>query len=97
LNGTLADRPINEPTEMPGSEFPCGATASRLPGAISYHPTGTLFFAGECLQGEKKKGLPFRMDRDFPPALFKALDGFERNTQELRHLALCFSQLPSNR
>jgi hypothetical protein len=80
LNVTVTDRPVNEPTEMPGLKFPRRAAASRIPGTISHHPTGFLPFPGEGLQGQKKKGLSFSMERDLSPALFKALDGFERNT-----------------
>jgi hypothetical protein len=61
---------------------------SRFLRAAPYDPTGSGLFALSTLQGNKKKHLPFRVYRNIPPSLLKALYGFGGGTQELGHLLL---------
>jgi hypothetical protein len=44
-------------------------------------------------ESQKQKRVTFCMRWNLSPALFKALDGFGRNTQQLGHLSLGFSQV----
>jgi len=47
-------------------------------------------------EGKNKQDLALNMDRDVAPALLETLDRFWRNAQNLCHLGLRLSQMPSN-
>ena len=89
---SLADRPIDEPTDVPGSEFPGRAGFSGLGYATSNLPAGSSIFIPSIFHGHQKKHLPLNVHRDFPPSLFEALNRPERYTEELGHLFLGFSK-----
>jgi hypothetical protein len=89
---SLADRPIDEPADVPGSEFPGRAGFSGLGYATSNLPAGSSIFIPSIFHGHQKKHLPLNVHRDFPPSLFEALNRPERYTEELGHLFLGFSK-----
>jgi hypothetical protein len=85
---SLADRPIDEPADVPRSEFPGWAGLSGLGHATSNLPAGSSIFITSIFHGRQKKQLPLNMHRNLPPSLFEALNRPERCSQELRHLLL---------
>jgi hypothetical protein len=93
---SLTDRPIDEPAEMPELEFPGRTLAFLLNRTLSYVPAPALRPTRPIAVREKKQHLSLDMNRNFSPALFKALHSLERNSQQLRHLFLGLAQLASN-
>lgn len=87
---SLADRPIDEPADVPRSEFPGWAGFSGLGHATSNLPAGSSIFIASFFHGCQKKHLPLNMHRNLPPSLFEALNRPERYTEELGHLFLGF-------
>jgi hypothetical protein len=96
LRFSLADRSVDEPAEMPELEFPRRTLAFLLNRAFSYVPAPAFRSPPRIAVSEKKQHLSLDMNRDFSPALFKALHSFKRSSQQLRHLFLGLVQLASN-
>ena len=80
-HGALADGPVDEPAQMSGLKFPCGALLPDLPGTSLHDPTGSGPFVLRRLERHKKKGLALDIRRDIPPSLLEALYGLEGGTQ----------------
>ncbi len=89
---SLADRPIDEPADVPRSEFPGRTGFSGWGRATSNLPAGSSIFIASFFHGCQKKHLPLNMHRNLPPSLFEALNRPERYTEELGHLFLGFSK-----
>lgn len=89
---SLADRPIDEPADVPRSEFPGRTGFSGWGRATSNLPAGSSIFITSIFHGRQKKQLPLNMHRNLPPSLFEALNRPERYTEELGHLFLGFSK-----
>jgi hypothetical protein len=96
LHLAVADGPVYEPTNPPCAELPCRTIPSGLDRTFLNRPARAVSVDVGLLQGQEKKRLALGMNRDPSPTLFKALYGLERNTQQLSHLHLGFSQLVSN-
>ncbi len=93
---SLADGPIDEPADMPESEFPCRTLAFLFNGTLSYVPAPALCTTRRIAVSEKKQRLSLDMNRNWSPALLKALHSFKRSSQQLGHLFLGLAQLSSN-
>jgi hypothetical protein len=93
LGRTLADCSIDEPAQMSGIKLPCGAVLSFIRGAIMRQPARLDLFGSVAFQSKNKEDLTLDMHKDFPPALFKALNGFCRNAHNLCHLVLRLPQI----
>ena len=89
---SLEDRPIDEPADVPRSEFPGWTGFSGLNRATSNLPAGPSIFIVSFFQGYPKKHLPLNRHRHLPLSLFEALNRPERCTEELGHLFLGFSK-----
>ncbi len=89
---SLADRPIDEPADVPRSEFPGRAGFSGWGRATSNLPAGSSIFITSIFHSRQKKQLPLNVHRNLPPSLFEALNRPERYTEELGHLFLGFSK-----
>ncbi len=85
---SLADRPIDEPADVPRSEFPGRAGFSGWGRATSNLPAGSSIFITSIFHSRQKKQLPLNVHRNLPPSLFEALNRPERYTEELGHLFL---------
>ena len=96
MHFALTDRPIDKPAKLPTLKFPCRAISPHPIGTLPYHPTRLVVFITGPHHRQKKVHLSLDIHRDVPPSLLKTLYGFGRNTQELRHLSLSFSDMGSN-
>lgn len=96
LHLSMAYRAINKPTKVSALKFPRRAPLPRFHGAPFNDPTGHLFPVSSPLHGQEKQQLSFNMDGDFSPPLFEALYRLKRGAEQLCHLTLGLSQLPSN-
>lgn len=96
LDRALADRSVDEPAKVSGIKLPCGAILPVLRGTTARQPAGLALPGSTAFQCQNKKDLALDIYRNVPPALFETLNGFRRNAQDLRHLALRFFQMPAN-
>jgi len=97
LNLAVAYGPVDEPAQMPQTVFPRRALLPGLFGAALCRPAVLPAFAGQGkVMGKKKEGLPFHMDRDSSPPLFKALDRLKGGPKELGQFLLCLPQMSSD-
>jgi len=88
LDLPLADRATDTPAILAGFKFPRRTLFPDFFLTFHYRPAGLDLLIRIPLQCEKKQNLPFNMQGNIPPPLFKTLHGFQGNTQQLGYLAL---------
>ena len=94
LVGTIAPSTADKPAEMTAGKF-----ISR---AVVFHPAFFDLPAGFVSRlfvsyfAEKEKELSFDMRRNRTPSLLVAMNGFERDAEEICELLLCAEQLFSS-
>jgi hypothetical protein len=93
LDFPLAQSAVDKPAKISHPEFPSRANLPVGENAPPDFPAGPYLSGDPVLHSQKKKDLPFRMGRYFPPALFETLHPPERSPQNMRHLFLGFLQL----
>jgi hypothetical protein len=92
LDLAFAYRPVDEPAEVSGSEFPSRALSLALWGTLSCHPASLAAFPGFLQFRKQKKDLSFRVNRNFSPSLLIAMNGFDGCPQKISHLLLGLTQ-----
>ncbi len=96
LGRAPADRSVDEPAKVSGIELPCRAILPVLRWTAARQPAGLGLLGGAALECQKKQDLALDIHRNVPPALLEALNGLGRNTQNLCHLVLSFSEMPTD-
>lgn len=92
LDGAFTNGPVNEPTVLPGLEFPSRALSFTLRRAASDCPTGLSCLFTPAPTGYKEKELAFHMGRNSSPALLVAVNSLDGCPEKLRHLHLRLTQ-----
>jgi hypothetical protein len=86
LNGAFTFGSAEKPAQMAALELPGGA--SLLLTALFLFPAGDQVLLSASLVAEKEKNLPFNMRWNCPSALLVAMNGLNRNPQEIGKLFL---------
>ncbi len=92
----MADGPVDEPAEVAGIKFASRALLAVLWRTVLDLPAGQRILVFSRFHEENEEQLPFNIGGNLPPTLFEALNGFEREPQDLRKLLLCFPEFLAN-
>ena len=87
-----ADRPVDEPAEVPYPELPGRTGLPEVRRAFADFPAGAGVPSKLIFPRRKEKHLALDERRDLPPPLLEALHRADGSSQELSHLLLGFLQ-----